>query len=224
MRKTFALLMSVCATAASAAVFDHLPTDAELVDRSDLVVIATVRHAASRVRPDNGWVVTDYELAVEETLKGTAAPAITVTEVGGVAEGRILYIADSATYAVGERLLLFLHRATDGTYFTAFMKLGKFEFTRNPQGTSVFVRDADEFGPEPARLEREFKDFVRRGTSANYQTTLRPVAAAFQPRAEFTAADYCATASDGVSTHPLRWEHGENGSVTVHFVSNSADP
>src|SRR5438477_2603264 len=103
---TTTILLLTCS--ASAAVFDHLPTDAELVDRSDLVVIGTVRHAASRVRPDNGWVVTDYELAVEETLKGTAAPAITVTEVGGVAEGRILYIADSATYAVGGRLRVFV--------------------------------------------------------------------------------------------------------------------
>src|SRR5437016_8673366 len=181
MRKTFALLMSVCATVASAAVFDHLPTDAELVDRSDLVVIGTVRHAASRVRPNNGWVVTNYELAVEETLKGTAAPAITLTEVGGVAEGRFTVIEDAATYESGKRVLVFLHRASDGTYYTASMKLGKFEFTRNAQGASVMVRDTGDLGAEPARLEREFKQFVRGGAAANYQTTLRPIAAAFQP-------------------------------------------
>src|SRR5947209_7758649 len=179
MRNIFALLVSVCATPASAAVFDHLPTDAELVDRSDLVVIGTVRHAASRVRPDNGWVITDYELAVEETLKGTAAPAITLTEVGGVAGGRFTVIDDSATYTSGERVLVFLHRASDGTYYTASMKLGKFELTRNAQGASVVVRDTGELGAEPARLEREFKQFVRGESTAIYQTTLRPIAAAF---------------------------------------------
>src|SRR5436309_1574909 len=114
---TIAALLFVCATAASAAVFDHLPTDTELVDRSDLVVVATVRRAASRIRPDNGWVVTDYELAVEETLKGPADRTITVTEVGGVAEGRFTVISDAATYSVGERVLVFLHRASDGTYY-----------------------------------------------------------------------------------------------------------
>ena len=115
MRKTFALLMIVCATAASAAVFDHLPTDAELVDRSDLVVIGTVRHAASRVRPDNGWVIPDSPLTVEETLKGSAAPTITLTEVGGVVGGRFTAIEDAATYTSGERVLVFVHAAGAGT-------------------------------------------------------------------------------------------------------------
>src|SRR5262249_19829695 len=35
--------------------------------------------------------------------------------------------------------------------------------------------------------------------------------------------DYCATASDGVNTRPIRWAGGEAG-LTVPFVSNSADP
>src|SRR5689334_1039391 len=113
MRKFCVLLTLVCATAASAAVFDHLPTDAELVDRSDLVVIGTIRQAASRVRPDNGWVITDYQLAVEETLKGAAGEAITLTEVGGTAGGRFTVISDAATYTSGERVLVFLHRAGD---------------------------------------------------------------------------------------------------------------
>jgi hypothetical protein len=224
MRKLFAFLTLVCAAAAPAAVFDHLPTDAELVNRADLVAIGTIRHAASRVRPDNGWVITDYELAVEETLKGTAAPAITLTEVGGVADGWFTVISDAATYRSGERVLVFLHRASDGTYYTASMKLGKFEFTRNAQGASVLVRDTGEFGPEPARLEREFKEFVRGAAATKYQTTLRPVAAAFQPKAEvITPADYCETATAGSETHPLRWPGGESG-LTVPFLSTAADP
>src|SRR5436305_6719485 len=111
MRSFITTTILLLACSASAVVFDHLPTDTELVDRSDLVVVATVRHAASRIRPDNGWVITDYELAVEETLKGPADRTITVTEVGGVAEGRFTVISDAATYSVGERVLVFLHRA-----------------------------------------------------------------------------------------------------------------
>src|SRR5258706_16231356 len=116
---TFLLL----ACAASAAVFDHLPTDAELTNRSDLVVVGTVRHAASRVRPDNGWVVTDYELSIEETLKGSAPGTITVTEVGGVAGERFTVVSDGPTYAAGQRVMAFLRRASDGTYFTTAMEL-----------------------------------------------------------------------------------------------------
>src|SRR5947207_2406814 len=139
-------LLFVCASAASGAVFDHLPSDAELVGRSDLVVIGTVRHAASRIRPDNGWVVTDYELAVEETLKGTAVPTITVTEVGGEADGRITLISDAASYTAGERVLVFLHRASDGTYYTTAMNFGKLEFARNAHGASVLIRNTGAFG------------------------------------------------------------------------------
>src|SRR5438874_8058154 len=115
------LLFLLTASVASAAVFDHLPTDRELIDRSDLVVVATVKRATAHIRPDNGWVVTDYEMAVEETLKGAARDTITVTEVGGVAEGRFTVVSDSATYATGERVLVFLHRAGDGTYYTTAM-------------------------------------------------------------------------------------------------------
>src|SRR6266705_3385406 len=93
---TTTLLLVACT--ASAAVFDHLPTDTELTNRSDLVVVGTMRHAASRGRPDNGWVVTDYELAVEETLKGAAGMTITVTEVGGVADGRFTVVSDGVPY------------------------------------------------------------------------------------------------------------------------------
>jgi hypothetical protein len=223
MHKTFALLMIVCATAASATVFDHLPTDTELVERSELVVIGTVRSAASRVRPDNGWVVTDYELAVEETLKGTAAPTITLTEVGGVADGRFTVIEDAATYTPGQRVLLFLHRAGDGAYFTAAMKLGKFEFTRNAQGASVLVRDTGEFGPEPARLESEFKEFVRGNAAAKYQTTVRVIGQAFKPGTEFTAADYTVTATDitGATAH-IRWPG--NPGFNVPAFETSSDP
>src|SRR5438128_3600216 len=131
MRSFITTTVLLLACSASAAVFDHLPTDTELVDRSDLVVVATVRHAASRVRPDNGWVVTDYELAVEETLKGNAGPTITVTEVGGVVGERFTVISDGARYTAGEHVLVFLRRASDGTYYTASMELGKFEFARN---------------------------------------------------------------------------------------------
>src|SRR5207248_9064397 len=61
--------------------------------------------------------------------------------VGGVADGRFTVISDAATYSVGERVLVFLHRASDGTYYTTSMELGKFELTR-----SLAIRNTGEFG------------------------------------------------------------------------------
>lgn len=221
-RRAFVLIL-LCATAASATVFDHLPSDRELIDRSDLVVVATVRRAASHVRPDNGWVVTDYEMAVEETLKGTAGGTITVSEVGGVAGGRFTVISDAATYTPGERVLVFLHRAGDGTYFTTAMSLGKFEFARNVEGESVALRDTGDFGAEPGRLEGRFKEFIRGGTAA-YQTKLQPIASALKPKASGNAKNYCATASDGFNTRPIRWDRTASNPNVPPFVSNAADP
>src|SRR5207244_5399282 len=137
----------------------------------------TVKRAAAHIRPDNGWVVTDYEMAVEETLKGVARDTITVTEVGGVAEGRFTVVSDSATYATGERVLVFLHRAGDGTYYTTAMTHGKFEFARNASGESVVLRDTSEIGDEAARLESGFKAFIR-GGAGSYQSKLQPIAGA----------------------------------------------
>src|SRR5262249_21670303 len=131
--------------------------------------------------------------------------------------------SDGARYAAGERVMAFLRRAGDGTYFTASMQMGKFEFARNAQGASVLVRDAGEFGAEPARLESEFKEFVRGSAAANYQTKLQPVARAFRPKPVVAPAVYCATATAGSETHPIRWPGGESG-FTVHLLSTAADP
>src|SRR5690242_18495928 len=152
--KTLALLF-LCATSVSAAVFDHLPTDRELVDRSELVVVGTVRRAESRIRPDTGWVVTDYEIAVEETLKGSPSATVIVSEVGGVAEGRFTVVSDGVTYRVGQRVMTFLRPTGDGSYVTTAMSNGKFEFARNGEGASIVLRDSGD-----ARLADAFAEFV----------------------------------------------------------------
>jgi len=206
-------------TAVSAAVFDHLPTDRELADRSDLIVVAAVRAASTRIEPQTGWVLTDYELSVEETLKGAAGGTVTITEVGGVAGDRFTVVADGVSYAAGERVLVFLRRAKDGSYFTTSMTFGKFEFARDAKGTSVLLHRGD----EPARLETGFKHFIRTGAgAASYTAKLKPIANALQPKPAFTAAQYCVTANDGFNTRPIRWP-GFPG-FTVTFQSNAADP
>ena len=147
------------ASAASATVF-RPANDRQLTDRSEAVVVATVRDASSRVRAD-GSIVTDYRLDVEQTLKGTAAETITVSEIGGIAGDRFTFIADSAAYTPGERVMVFLRRRGDGTYFTTSMAMGKFSFTRNAHGESVVTRDVSELPDDPPRLADAFARFVR---------------------------------------------------------------
>ena len=205
------------ASAASATVF-QATDDRQLVDRSDVVVVAAVRDASSRVRPD-GYVVTDYRLDVEQTLKGTAAGTITVSEIGGVAGQRFTFISDSAAYTPGERVMVFLRKRDDGTYFTTSMAMGKFSFTRNARGEAIVTRDVSELPGDPARKADAFARFVRGGKSEAYATTLTPIATALHPNplASTPASAYCL-----VFGSPLRWNGGE--SVPIHFYVTGSMP
>ena len=210
--KQIRLIAILCflASAASATVFQ--PTsDRQLVDRSDAVVIATVRDAASHVRTD-GYVVTDYRFDVEQTLKGMAAGTITVSEIGGVAGSRFTFISDSASYTPGERVMVFLRKRGDGTYFTTSMAMGKFSFTRTARGESVVTRDVSELRDDPARLADQFEQFVKSGKSETYETKLTPIANALHPIATAAPSAYVLFGCGAPGCFPVRVAGGEAGS------------
>lgn len=219
-----ASLVFLLASAASATVFQ--PTsDRQLTDRSDSVVVATVRDAASHVRAD-GYVVTDYRFNVEETLKGAAAGTITVSEIGGRSGDRFTFISDSAAYTPGEHVLVFLKKRGDGTYFTTSMAMGKFSFTRNATGEAVVTRDVSELRDDPARLADGFKRFIRaapqgNATSESYSTKLSPIASTLRPKPEATAASYCSVALDE-NNHlgHIRWDIASTGNPPVQFYQH----
>ncbi|HSY49156.1 MAG TPA: hypothetical protein VLC46_10120 [Thermoanaerobaculia bacterium] len=201
-------------SAASATVFQ--PTsDRQLVDRSDVVAVATVHDAVSRLRAD-GYVVTDYRLDIEQTLKGTATGTITVSEIGGVANGRITFISDSAAYTPGERVLVFLRKRADGTYFTTSMAMGKFSFTRNANGEAVVTRDVSELPNDPARISDGFTRFIKdtvhgQIASASYATKLTPTTNALHPIATDTPASAYTLTACGAGCFPTRVQGGESG-------------
>jgi hypothetical protein len=206
--RLIAVLSCLLASAASATVFQPT-TDRQLVDRSDAVVIATVRDAASHVRTD-GYVVTDYRFDVEETLKGTAAGTITISEIGGTAGSRFTFVSDSASYAPGERVMVFLRKRGDGTYFTTSMAMGKFSFTRTARGEAVVTRDVSEMADDPARLVDGFEQFVKSGKSDTYETKLTPITSGLHPIATAAPSAYVLTAC-GAGCFPVRVAGGEAG-------------
>jgi dual-action HEIGH metallo-peptidase len=217
MRIHVRLLIVFClaaATSASATVFQSMP-DRDLVDRSQAVVIATVRDSISHVRSD-GYVVTESHLAIEEALKGSVAGVITVSEVGGATAGRVTFISDSAVYAPGERVLVFLRARGDGTYFTTSMAMGKFSFTRDERGETLFTRDVSELSDDPSRLAGAFTQFVRergqgRSTIGTYETKRVPTATARHPITAAAASAYVITGCGGPGCFPVRVAGGEAG-------------
>jgi hypothetical protein len=217
--KQIAALLLFVASAASATVFQPA-NDRQLTDRSDAVIVATVRDASSRVRAD-GYVVTDYRFDIEQTLKGTAAETITVSEIGGTAGDRFTFIADSATYAPGERVMAFLRKRGDGTYFTASMAMGKFSFTRNARGESVVTRSVSELQNDPPRLADAFARFVRNGKSDAYITKLTPIASSLHPIALVAASAYTLSACGTPGCFPTRVAGGESGGGLAFRSSGS---
>ena len=207
----FSALLTLCVAVSSfATVFAPL-TDRDLVDRSDAIVVGTVT-ARSAHLGTGGYVYTDYQLAVEEVLKGTVerGQAVTISEIGGELDGRITFIDASATYQNGEQVLTFLRQRPDGSFYTSGMTRGVFTFGRNIGGEPIVVRDlAGEAPDEPVRLRDGFITFIRQSvrgetSTASYvsATPESTVRASFVPTTFGNAKNYAITTTSG---QPFRW-------------------
>lgn len=217
--RLIAAVAFLLASAASATVFQQT-TDRQLLDRSEAVVVATVKDASSHVRAD-GYVVTDYRFDVEQTLKGTAAGTIIVSEVGGVSGQRFTFISDGASYTPGERVMVFLKKRSDGTYFTTSMAMGKFSFTRTARGEAVVTRDVSELRDDPARIAEAFERFVSGKSNEKYTTKLTPITDSLHPKATVAASAYVLTGCGTPGCFPVRVPGGESGGGLIFRSTGS---
>jgi hypothetical protein len=165
-----AIIMFLLAASAGATTI-VVPTDAQLVEKSPLIVRGTVLNSTPVVRGSSIW--TETLILVEATVKGSAAGTLTVREPGGVLGDRITKIYGSPEYTAGERVLAFLAPTGRGDYQTVDMFLGRFEEARGTDGSSLWMRSAadtnvDLLGPdleprEESRLNRDaarFESFI----------------------------------------------------------------
>lgn len=206
MRRAVLAVLFLVAPALVAATFDRV-TDAQIIGRADLVVVATVESAASRAVDRS--IVTDYRLRIVETLRGNApAAVVTVTELGGSAGELIMVVPGAPSYEPGARVVAFLRARGDGSYVTAYMGNGALRYVRD-----TVVRTNDE--GETAYPAKEYLDFVR-GTSAHAP---QPLPRAREPRAEASASAYSATG--GSPRKPIRWP-GCEGGCNIEFVLNGS--
>lgn len=206
-RAVLAFLFLLVTPALFAATFDRL-SEARIVDRADLVVVATVESAHSRAT--GRTIVTDYTLRVERVLRGSGpADIVTVTELGGSTDDLIMAVSGAPSYEPGSRVMAFLRARGDGTYFTAYMANGALRFVRDR-----VVRTTDE--GEAAYDAEQFIDFVRGNTAV----APKPVAPTkFEPRTEAAASAY--VVSGGSPRKPVRWP-GCNAGCNINFVLNGA--
>ncbi len=97
----------------------------EAVSKADWIVTGEV------VRNWCGWdsghrfIWTYTEIAVRERWKGTAGSTVTVSEPGGMVDGKGLAVAGMVRYKPGEHVVVFLYRTPIGLIRTVGLAQGK---------------------------------------------------------------------------------------------------
>lgn len=113
---------------ASTVVAVDIPT---LSQKAQAIVMGRVTKVASRWTSDKSRVVTDIEVAVTETLKGTALDKVLLVQSGGTVEDVRQVVHGMPSFAPGEEVFLFLEPRGASRFATVGMAQGKFQIQRN---------------------------------------------------------------------------------------------
>jgi hypothetical protein len=166
--RVFAPLLLLLLSSAAYAVTYIVPPDAEMIQRSDDVVVATGVKSFVERNAD-GAIVTRYTLQIEDVIKGQRAVGdhLVLTERGGELDGHITYIPGTPSYEPGERYLVFTESNRDGEPVTFGMGLGQFFFARQNGRLLVLRGELEGFNNnldahvETARDATLFVEYVR---------------------------------------------------------------
>jgi PKD repeat protein len=131
-----------------------MPTDEQLIDKSPVIVEATVKSSEAVER--NGAIWTETHLAVTASLKGGASGELVVREIGGELGDRITKIFGAPAYRAGERVLTFLIATPRGDYQTMDLFVGKFTERTTMDGQRFWQRDNDV--PQVSLLDASLND------------------------------------------------------------------
>lgn len=164
-RRAWIALLAAAWVAPAGATTVSMMSDSSLAAQSELVVVA--RSLGTVPAPELDRPVTDYLMEVERLLQGSLdGSALLVRVPGGeAANGMALKIWGAPVFADGERALLFLNRASDGSYRIVQLVLGAFHES-TIEGRRVAYRDLSEVDVVDAdtaasRRERRLRDFDR---------------------------------------------------------------
>lgn len=147
-----------------------VPSDGEMVRRSDAIVVGKASTSYTRLS-ERGGIETVTPVIIEETIKGAVFErTIDVVEPGGTFGDRSLIIPGVPRFEAGQRLLLMV-RSTDTRRWTVTdLALGKFVFATDEIGQDVVIRQEGdirgwdlEMRPytEKRRSAEQFLSFLR---------------------------------------------------------------
>lgn len=119
------------------------------VCKADAIVVGVIGSAEAQVASAGDFVFTDYELNLEQTLKGSASGSVIVTRVGG--DAQVNGKPKSFRYYLlpllepGKRYLLFLSGLQESESYAADLPGGAFLLTEAGEAEQV---DGTSFAPE----------------------------------------------------------------------------
>jgi hypothetical protein len=125
----------------------------ELAAGSDLIFVGRCEAVTPHWNADHTLILTANRFRVTRALKGDPGAAITLEELGGTVGDRRLDVPDIPQFAVGEEVLLCVHRTELGRWETFGAAQGKFSVTRDRQGR-LWVR-SERYQRELAALTPE---------------------------------------------------------------------
>src|SRR5262249_45822742 len=96
------------------------------VKKAHTIVVGQVTGSRTYWSADRKIILTDYTIAVDESIKGSAAGTIGITTIGGQIGDLELHVAGMPSFQKGENTVLFIE--TSGTYQTV-VGLGQGKFT-----------------------------------------------------------------------------------------------
>jgi hypothetical protein len=98
----------------------------QLTDASDLIVSGRIGATWVAWDQEHKYIWTHYNLSIASSLKGTPATVVEFAEPGGALDGRVMSIAGSVSYAVGDDMVVFLSRMPNGYLRTTGWAQGKY--------------------------------------------------------------------------------------------------
>jgi hypothetical protein len=113
------------ATRSPAAVVERLGLE-DLVRKAHTIVVGKVTGSRTYWSADRKFILTDYTLAVNESLKGLPSRSLSVTTVGGKVGDVELYVSGMPVFQKGEDAVVFIEQS--GAYQTV-VGLGQGKFT-----------------------------------------------------------------------------------------------
>jgi len=134
------LLSPVPATATSVVML----SDTELVVNSRFVITGKVRSVVSAWDDAHSDVWTYVKVRVDQVLKGElTARTVVLKQLGGEAGGSGMRVFGDPQFSPGQRVLLYLNTAPDGTLRVAYAFMGKFSISQDAAGQELVTRTID---------------------------------------------------------------------------------